>query len=169
MNIRLSTVKDNEKILEMYRGISKVLNDQGIFIYDDHFPGTFILQDIESSNSYVVEIDDKIVASFSFYDSSIGASSIEWIDNDAKAFYIARVIVDVNYSSQGIGTYLIDRAKQMARDQNGQYLRLFVVDTNIPAVKFYEKNNFIQAKGLYVDRPRQNIVLHEYGYEIKTS
>ena len=40
---------------------------------------------------------------------------------------------------------MIDKAKEIAKSLGNEYLRLFVVDINIPAIKLYIKNGFEKA------------------------
>ena len=52
------------------------------------------------------------------------------------------------------------------------YLDRFGVNTeyiNSPAISLYEKNGFIRAKGIFTDIIDDELVLHEYGYEIRPS
>lgn len=58
---------------------------------------------------------------------------------------------------------MLDKAKEVAKTFGAEYLRLFVVDVNIPATQLYEKNGFLKADGVYDEA----FVLHEFGYEIK--
>lgn len=52
-----------------------------------------------------------------------GANMVEWKNNQANALYLDRFGVNVNY------------------------LRLFVVDINSPAIELYQKLGFIRAGG----------------------
>lgn len=46
-----------------------------------------------------------------------------------------------------------------------EYLRLFVVDINEPAINLYVKNGFKKAEGVYDEVIDDDLVLHEYGFE----
>ena len=48
--------------------------------------------------------------------------------------------------------------------ENAEYLRLFVVDINEPAVHLYRENGFAQAEGIYEEK-FDDFVLREYGFE----
>lgn len=48
-----------------------------------------------------------------------------------------------------------------------EYLRLFAIDINKPAIRLYVKNGFKKAEGIYDEVFDDGFVLHEYGYEIK--
>lgn len=58
-------------------------------------------------------------------------------------------------------------AKKVAKDLKAEYLRLFVVDINKPAINFYEKNGFVKASGVYYEVFDDGFELCEIGYEIK--
>ena len=57
------------------------------------------------------------------------------------------------------------KAKETAKKLGAEYLRLFVVDINEPAIQLYIKNGFIKRNGVYDEVIEDDLVLHEYGYE----
>lgn len=60
--------------------------------------------------------------------------------------YIEDVTVDVQFRRQGIGTQLISRAKQWARNRSLMGIMLETQNNNLPACKFYESCGF-QLRG----------------------
>ena len=92
---------------------------------------------------------------------------IHWKDKSAKAMYIDRLGVNIRYAKKGIGSLTLSKAKEIVRMAGAEYLRLFVVDINEPAIRLYEKNTFLKAKGIYDEVFDDGFVLHEFGYEIK--
>lgn len=84
-----------------------------------------------------------------------------------KAMYIDRLGVNVKYMKMGIGSLMIAKAKEITRTLGAEYLRLFVVDINEPAIELYHKNNFVKVNGVYDEVFDDGFVLHEFGYEIK--
>lgn len=62
---------------------------------------------------------------------------------------------------------MLSKAKEVAKVLGAEYLRLFVVDINEPAIKLYIKNGFVKANGIYEEVFDDDFVLHEYGYEIE--
>lgn len=86
---------------------------------------------------------EEIVAAFALCRGNAGANMVEWKNNQANALYLDRFGVNVNY------------------------LRLFVVDINSPAIELYQKLGFIRAGGSYDEVIEDDFVLHEYGYEIE--
>lgn len=62
---------------------------------------------------------------------------------------------------------MIKKAIAISREMGAEYLRLFVVDINKPAINLYRKNGFKKAGGIYEEFIDDGFVLHEYGYEMK--
>lgn len=54
----------------------------------------------------------------------------------------------------------LDMTKQLGYET----LRLYVVDFNLPSLKFYEQLDFIKAKGVFIDQVDVRI-LKEIGFE----
>ena len=97
-----------------------------------------------------------------------GSDSVEWETKTKSALYLDRLGVRVRCQGKGIGRELLVQAKEIARKQGAEYLRLFVVEENIPALRLYQKNGFTKAKGIYQEVVDESLTLYEYGYEIRT-
>jgi ribosomal protein S18 acetylase RimI-like enzyme len=91
---------------------------------------------------------------------------MKWKDAKSRAQYIDRFGVNVNYLRRGIGGMALKSAMELAKQKSADYLRLFVVDINKPAINLYIKHGFSQADGIYEERI-EDFVLYEYGFEIK--
>ena len=111
--------------------------------------------------------NNEIVSAFVLCDSNPGESCIEWKENHGGVLYLDRLGVNVNYLRKGMGSLMLEKAKETAKILGAQYLRLFVVDINVPAIQLYSKNGFTQAAGIYDEAVDEDCVLHEYGYEIE--
>ena len=61
---------------------------------------------------------------------------------------------------------MLERAKDTAKDLGAEYLRLFVVDINTPAIQLYLKNGFTRGAGVYDLIIDNDLVLQEYGFEL---
>ena len=59
---------------------------------------------------------------------------------------------------------MLRNAAELALQKNAEYLRLFVVDINEPAVNLYRENGFAQVEGIYEEK-FDDFVLREYGFE----
>jgi ribosomal protein S18 acetylase RimI-like enzyme len=53
----------------------------------------------------------------------------------------------------------------LAKEKSAEYLRLFVVDRNEPAIRLYRKNGWNLAGGIYEEVIDEGLVLREYGFE----
>ena len=90
---------------------------------------------------------------------------MEWRDNQDRALYLDRLGVNGNYARMGIGSFMLEKAKETAKNLGAEYLRLFVVDINEPAIRLYIKNGFIRGNGVYDEVIDDDLILHEYGFE----
>lgn len=167
MDFRQAVMQDLPQLKDMYKRIIKDMNEQNIQIWDDIYPCEFFEDDIKNNQLYILLNNGEIVSAFVLSDTNSGETAVEWNNNHAKAVYIDRLGVNVKYSKKGIGSLMLDKAKEIAKTLNAEYLRLFVVDINIPAIQLYNKKEFIKVNGVYNDIFDDGFVLHEHGYEIK--
>lgn len=167
MEFRLAVLDDLEKIKDMYRKIVKDMNENNIEIWDDVYPCEFFENDIKNRRMYILVDKSEIIAAFVLSNTDAGENAVRWSDASGKAIYLDRLGVSPKRSNSGIGSLMIGKAKEIAKSLGNQYLRLFVVDINIPAIKLYIKNGFEKAEGIYDLVVDDGLVLQEYGYEIK--
>ena len=169
MNLRLATQKDLPLLKNIFDKIVDNLNKNKINIYwSEWYPYEEFEIDISNNNLYVLEKDNNIVAAFGLYDNSAGQECFSWQDSQAKAKYLARVGVNVDYLRQGVASRIIDYAKDIVKKQGVEYLRLQVVNVNIPAINLYKKQGFVQVAGKYQEYLDWNgETITEYGFELK--
>lgn len=165
----MANIEDLPQLKMVYKEIIDNMNKDNIQIWDEIYPCEFFVDDIMNNSLYVLEEKNEIVSAFALCNSNAGAEHVKWTNNQGKALYIDRLGVNVNYSRKGIGSLVLKSASALAREKGAKYLRLFVVDINKPAINLYLKNGFNQAHGIYVERIDDNLVLHEFGFEIETS
>lgn len=166
MEVRLANLSDLSKLKSMYRQVVERMNRNHIEIWDDIYPIEFIHNDIEKKQFYVLVHHNDIVASFALSDSHEGEACVKWKETDKKAIYIDRFAVNIDYLRQGIGILALKHAMMIARQQGAQYLRLFVVESNRPAIHLYLKSGFQRVDGIYDEVIDEQLILHEYGYEM---
>lgn len=118
---------------------------------------------------YLLVTNNDIIAAFALCESHLGEGHVEWTNEKDKTLYLDRFGVNVDYLRKGIGSIMLNKAIELARYKNAKYLRLFVVAINEPAIKLYLKNGFKKVAGIYDEIIDENVVLHEYGFEIKTA
>ena len=167
MDFRQAVMQDLPQLKDMYKRIIKDMNEQNIQIWDDIYPCEFFEDDIKNNQLYILLNNGEIVSAFVLSDTNSGETAVEWNDNHAKAVYIDRLGVNIKYLKKDLGSLMLDKAKEIAKTLNAEYLRLFVVDINIPAIQLYTKKEFIKVIGVYNEIFDDGFVLHEHGYEIK--
>ena len=145
----------------------KNMNKNNIQIWDDIYPCEFFEDDINNKRLYVMADDEEIISAFALCDNNAGEAYVEWSEKSAKAMYIDRLGVNVEYSKKGIGQQMLNKAKEISKSIGAEYLRLFVVDINKPAIRLYQKNGFTKVDGVYDEVFDDGYVLREIGYEIK--
>ncbi len=166
MNFRLAIMQDLPQLKAVYKDIIHNMNNNQVQIWDDTYPCEFFGEDIRNNRLYVLLDNDAIISAFVLCDTNQGEKSVEWKDNQHKALYLDRFGVNVNYSRKGIGSLMLKKAKEAAKKLGAEYLRLFVVDINKPAINMYAKNGFIRVNGVYDEVIDNDFVLHEYGFEV---
>lgn len=167
MKFRLANNNDLEFLKEMYVKIIENMYKNDIKIWNDFYPFEVIKEDIDKKNFYVLENDKEIIAACALCNSNSGENSLTWLEETKNVFYIDRLGVNTDYLRQGIGSSLINQVKTFAKDENKKYIRLFVVDSNIPAINMYLKNGFEKVDGTFEEVINEERSLIEYGFEFK--
>ncbi len=168
MNFRLANLEDLPQLKVVYRKIIDNMNKNDISIWDEIYPCEFLKTDIENGILYILEDDSVIISAFALCETNSGEPFVTWENANSKAMYLDRFGVNVDYAGRGIGSFMLKKAISLAGEKNAEYLRLFVVDINEPAIKLYIKNGFKRAGGIYDEVIDNELVLHEIGFEIKT-
>ena len=167
MIFRLAKKEELASITVMYKDIVENMNRNRIQIWNDYYPFECFEEDINKRRLYLLEEDNDIVAACTLCDFHDAGSKMKWENTKAKAVYIDRLGVNVNYQGKGYGSLLIRNVIEIARKNQLEYLRLFVVDINNPAICLYEKNGFEKLNGVYEEKINEKVTLKEYAYEMK--
>ncbi len=167
MDCRLALIEDLTEIKAMYSKLIEKMNNEGIEIWDDIYPCEFFEKDIENENLYIMLQNNIIVGAFALCEEHIGQKYIDWEEKGIKAVYIDRLGVNIDFSKQGIATKLLTFASKVAKEKTAKYLRLFVIESNIPAIRLYEKFGFKKANGIYTEIIDENLSFEEFGYELQ--
>lgn len=168
MQTRLVITNDLPELKIMFDKIVKVMESNNVFIWNEYYPFEEFENDIQNKNLYVVIDNDKIISAFGLFDNVSGLDCFEWNDKNAKALYLGRFGVNPYFQKCEYGAKTINEAIKIAQNMNAKYLRLQVVDTNIPAINFYKKVGFNCVNGRFEEYIEEtNTTLVEYGFEIK--
>jgi len=170
VDLRTANINDLPKLKAMYRKIINNMKQNNISIWDEIYPCEFFSDDIQNNRLYIlIENHDDIVAAFALCESNNGESYVDWKSTTGKALYLDRFGVNVDYSRRGIGSIMLEHAITLTKQKDANYLRLFVVDINKPAIDLYLKNGFRRVDGIYEERVDDDLILREYGFEIEVS
>ncbi len=167
MEFRIATLSDLDNIKRMYKEIVEKMLKDGLEVWDDIYPVNFIESDIVNNSFYIMTSGLDIISGVAISKKHNGEKLVSWQNPKASAMYIDRIGVNVNYLNKGIASKTIEHVKEIAKNQEVEYLRLFVVDSNEPAIKLYEKNRFFKADGIYNEVIDDKFTLKQYGYEIE--
>jgi len=83
-------------------------------------------------DSFVIKSDDWIV----------GIGSIK-ISSETKRGHIFHIFIDKEYRNQGFGRKTMDNLESFAKKEKMEFLTLRVMPKNEPAIKLYEKLEFV--------------------------
>lgn len=90
------------------------------------------------SEFYFAKIDDKAIG---YLKLNFGPAQTEL--QDTKAIEIERIYVLKDFHGQKVGQLLFDKALEIAREREAEYIWLGVWEKNPKAIRFYEKNGFV--------------------------
>lgn len=167
MEFRLAVLQDLPQLKSVYKEIIQNMNRSQIQIWDEIYPCEFFEEDIKNNRLYVLTQNAEIISAFALCNSNSGENAVEWKNNNGNPVYLDRFGVNVKYSRKGIGSLMLTKAKEAAKSKDADYLRLFVVDRNQPAINLYEKNGFRRGEGIYDEIIDDDLTLHEFGYEMR--
>lgn len=168
MDLKLATMDDLHQIKAVYKKIIECMDKNDVRIWDDIYPCELFNEDIKNNRLYILKENSNVISAFVMCESNAGSQHITWKNKHAKALYLDRLGVNVNYMRRGIGGLTLNKAIALAKEKGAEYLRLFVVDVNKPAISLYVKNGFSLADGIYEEIIDDGLILRELGFEIKT-
>ncbi len=108
---------------------------------DESFAETKLTEELTDQNSefYFAKIDEKIIG---YLKLNFGQSQTE-LKND-KALEIERIYVLKEFHGKKVGQILYDKAIEIAKQKNADYVWLGVWRKNPRAINFYKKNGFVE-------------------------
>jgi ribosomal protein S18 acetylase RimI-like enzyme len=99
---------------------------------------TLELNDINSA-FYFATFDNEVIG---YLKINFGASQTEL--KDSKSLEIERIYVSKEFHGKSVGQVLYDKAIQIAKQKNVDYVWLGVWEENPRAIRFYKKNGFVE-------------------------
>lgn len=92
----------------------------------------------KNTEFYFAELENKVIG---YLKINFGQSQTEI--KDEKALEIERIYVLKEYHGKNVGQLLYEKAMETARQKSLDYVWLGVWEKNLRAIRFYEKNGFI--------------------------
>lgn len=144
ITIRKAEKADIQTIEELYAELEK----DAVYYQPEHF----VMSENGSRAKYtgdILESDTQIMLVAEDSGSVIGFAHVTL--QKAKAFpclkpqcnsYLQDLVVTEKYRSKGIGTMLIDAAKQYSIDSGAEFMRTQVFPMNEDGMRFYIRNGF---------------------------
>ena len=93
----------------------------------------------ENAEFYFAKIENNVIG---YLKLNFGASQTEL--KSEKAIEIERIYVLKEYHGQKVGQILYDKAIEIAKKKNAEFIWLGVWEENPRAINFYKKNGFIE-------------------------
>lgn len=149
INIRLASTEDLPKINQLYKEVVYDINNvkKINMLWNDEYPFYILKNDINNKEMYVIEIDDKIIGTFSLstFDNP-EYHVINWTSDNKKWFYLNRLVVLPSEQRKGYAKYAMNYIAKYAKENGFETIRLTVHKDNIYAIKLYEKFGFSKIK-----------------------
>jgi ribosomal protein S18 acetylase RimI-like enzyme len=108
---------------------------------DEGFTTEKLTAELTDKNSefYFATLDNNVIG---YLKLNFGLSQTEL--KDVKALEIERIYVLKEFHGKNVGQILYEKAMQIARQTNAEYVWLGVWEENPKAINFYKKNGFVE-------------------------
>lgn len=108
---------------------------------EEGFSSEKLSDELNNKNSefYFAALDNNVIG---YLKLNFGQSQTELKDD--KALEIERIYVLKEFHGKNVGQLLYDKAMQIARQINANYVWLGVWEENSRAISFYKKNGFVE-------------------------
>lgn len=151
MNNTISVTKiTKDQILQLqkigrqtfYETFSESNTEENMKSYlDNSFSTDKITDELQDKNSefYFAELDNNIIG---YLKLNFGQSQTELKDD--RSLEIERIYVLKEFHGKKVGQILYDKAIEIAKQQNVDFVWLGVWEKNLRAIHFYKKNGFVE-------------------------
>lgn len=146
MRIRKATIQDIGKLKEIgrrtfYEAFSAETSEVDMIEYlESGFSTEKLRSELVDPNSefFFAELDEETIG---YLKVNVGQAQTEI--KDENALEIERIYVLKEYHGKKVGQLLYDKAIELAKRANANYVWLGVWEYNPRAIRFYEKNGFV--------------------------
>ena len=164
MNIRQSKAADLDALMSLFAEARGTIAALGIDQWQDGYPSEAVIaRDIQQGQSYCIEADGQICATFTLIDD--GEPTYDciydgaWLTGDGKGHYLAihRVAIAVAMRGRGIATVLLEYAADFARQHQMTSLRIDTHRGNVVMRRMLEKNGFTYCGIIYLESGAERV------------
>ena len=147
IEIRKVTLSDVDQLQKIGRQtfqetFSEFNSEENMKSYlEEKFSNEKLLSELNDDNSefYFATLEKEVIG---YLKLNFGNSQTELKDN--KSLEIERIYVSKEFHGKSVGKLLYDKAIQIAKEKNSEYVWLGVWEENVRALGFYKKNGFVE-------------------------
>jgi GNAT superfamily N-acetyltransferase len=142
LHIRLAEPYESSHIIKLLRDTAHWIQEQGINQWSYLLDGgedEEIVRCIENNQTYVVEKNGELTATFTLYPSQNEWDQEIWGHQEENAVYLHKLAVNSAYMKQGIGNVILSWISEAVR---ADLIRLDCVADNEKLNAFYKENGF---------------------------
>lgn len=165
LTLHQADLSDLVLLRPFFAEVVRWMRHSGITIWNDVYPACMLEEDVKRKRLWHLCRGDAVVAAFALPRECVGENAVAWQRESCAPRYLYRLAVLPEAARSGIGSQAVMQAAAIARSEGADSLRLFVAEDNRAAVRFYLKNGFLEADGVYVD-PIAGDPLRERGFEL---
>lgn len=154
--IRRAKLQEIPEILSMVRACAEHLAAQGIYQWNDLYPGREIFEcDLVREELFILEDSGQIIGCIvaSTY-QDLEYRNVAWLTPDNHNIYVHRLAVRHDQQGKGYAQQLMGFAEDFARVAGAPSIRLDTFSRNIRNQKFYEKRGYQRLGDIYF--PKQS-------------
>lgn len=165
MELRKTNISDVNSVMKIISQSQDYFKLKGIDQWQNNYPNeNTIIEDINNGYSYVLEKDNKIIATLALsFNGEVTYNKIyqgEWLSNKEYAV-IHRIAVDNDLKGNGISSYLIECVKKIALDLNVYSIKVDTHEDNISMQRLLEKNDFKYCGIIYLEDGNKRIAFEK--------
>ena len=165
MELRKTNISDVNSVMKIISQSQDYFKLKGIDQWQNNYPNeNTIIEDINNGYSYVLEKDNKIIATLALsFNGEVTYNKIyqgEWLSNEEYAV-IHRIAVDNDLKGNGISSYLIECIKKIALDLNVHSKKVETHEDNISMQRLLEKNDFKYCGIIYLEDGNKRIAFEK--------
>lgn len=145
MEILPFQLKDQKRVLKLYKNVTRDLRSKDNDQWDHFYPNRIVIKrDLTNQSLYGIIEDDLVIGAVVIDGvQNEKYEKIRWHDHSGIAACIHRLAVQPQSQGKGIGKELLNFAEQQARSLGYTSIRLDVYSKNIEAVGMYTKNGYV--------------------------